>query len=263
MIVLIFVFAALIIFLLAIAFSVSQGIVETNTSFPVGNLEQAVLLDCTFQTSAGKGTPGSALITWVKEGLPGVVYQYQNNNPQLKDQNSQFHNRARLFPDVISTGNASLLLSTVTMKDAGVYSCAVSAPGVSGTVSMNLRVGAFSAPMILMSNGSLSAVAPRWQPQPNVTWHNQNGTQLISSTEFHPSADGTVQLLSSLQNSVMKGETYTCVIQNLLVRAISDTTVIADKNISTNTYFLFNSSPVTLPLQALCAAPVLLYLLVW
>ncbi|XP_026882399.2 V-set domain-containing T-cell activation inhibitor 1 [Electrophorus electricus] len=262
MIVLIFVIAALLILLLAIAFSVSQGIVETKNGFPVGNLGQDVVLDCTFQSNTGKGPAGNVLITWTKERLSGVVYQYQNNAPQLKDQNSQFQNRAQLFPDVIATGNASLLLRRVTMEDDGVYRCVVSAPGVSGTVRIHLSVGAFSAPAITTANKSLRAEAPRWLPRPSVTWLDPDGERLAGVTQFNNSSDGTVQVVSSLQHPVAPNETYTCIIQNHLVQAVSEATVTGE-GVSAHTSFLFSSSPRTLPVPPHCAATILLCMLVW
>lgn len=112
----------------------------TSTPFPVGNLGQDVILDCKFQTKTSQ-VSSDISITWLKEGLTGVVYQYQNNADHLKEQNLQFKNRVKLFPDAITTGNASLLLKTVRLEDEGVYRCSVTASGVAGTVSIHLRVG--------------------------------------------------------------------------------------------------------------------------
>lgn len=112
----------------------------TNTPFPVGNLGQDVILDCKFQAKSSQAHSGVS-ITWQKDGLSGVVYQYQNNAGHLQDQNPQFKNRVKLFPDEIPAGNASLLMRTVRMEDEGVYTCSVTANGVSGTASIHLRVG--------------------------------------------------------------------------------------------------------------------------
>ncbi|KAF7709352.1 V-set domain-containing T-cell activation inhibitor 1 isoform X1 [Silurus meridionalis] len=241
MIVLIFVIAGIIILLLAIAFSVSQGSVVTNTPFPVGNLGKDVMLGCKFQTKTGQ-ISSSVSITWQKDGLTGVVYQFQNNAGHLQDQNPQFKNRVTLFPDVITTGNASLLLRTVRMEDEGVYRCSVTASGVTGSASIRLRVGAFSAPNITRSeNNSLAANAPRWLPKPDVTWLDLNGSQLNSSTQFSTLTMGIVQVTSNLQVQVTDG-IYTCIIQNALVTALSTATVTGN-GVSTTTDFTFNSSP--------------------
>lgn len=112
----------------------------TNTPYAVGNLGQDVILDCKFQTKNIQAS-SDVLITWQKEGLTGVVYQYQNNAGHLQEQNPNFKNKVKLFPDAIPTGNASLLIKTVSMEDKGVYHCSVTASGVSGTVSIYLSVG--------------------------------------------------------------------------------------------------------------------------
>ncbi|KAF5902023.1 V-set domain-containing T-cell activation inhibitor 1, partial [Clarias magur] len=223
MIVLIFVMAGLLIILLVIAFSVSQGSVLTTAPFPVGNLGEDVILDCNFQTKTGQISSGVS-ITWQKDGLTGVVDQYQNKVDNLQ-QNPQFKNRVGLFPDAILKGNASLLLRMVNTDDAGVYRCSVAAPGVMGTVSIHLRVGAFSAPNISMSNNDrLIAVAQRWLPQPDVTWTDENGMLLNSSNYFNKTDMGIVQVISSLLDQVTKGK-YTCVIQNDLVTSVTEATV--------------------------------------
>lgn len=112
----------------------------SNTPFPVGNLGQDLILDCKFQTKTSQ-VSSDVSITWQKDGLAGVVYQYQNNAAHLQEQNPQFKNKVNLFPDNITTGNASLLMKTVRVEDEGVYHCSVTAPGVRGTVSIDLRVG--------------------------------------------------------------------------------------------------------------------------
>lgn len=120
-------------------FQVSQGSVVTDTPFPVGNMGQDVTLGCKFKVKTSQ-VPSDVLITWKKVGLAGVVYQYHNVET-LQEQNPQFKNKVTLFPDAISTGNASLLMKSVRIEDKGVYSCSVTASGVTGTVTIDLRVG--------------------------------------------------------------------------------------------------------------------------
>ncbi|XP_062862326.1 V-set domain-containing T-cell activation inhibitor 1 [Trichomycterus rosablanca] len=261
MIVLIFAMAVIIILLLVIAFSGNHGIVTTNNNHPVGNLGQDVLLDCSFQTKTEKISTNDVSITWTKQNLSGTVYQYNKNAVQLQDQNSQFQDRSWLFPPSISTGNASLLLSSVRLMDEGLYDCSVNAPGVFGTVRIDLRVGAFSAPTITKSNNSLTAVAMRWLPKPEVTWSYQNGTRLNSSTQFNTSSSGIVEVLSILQHALNE-ETYTCVIQNFLVTAVTEASVSGDE-VSTKINFIYNSSPKINKTPLISAIPILLSMLVW
>ncbi|TSV41643.1 V-set domain-containing T-cell activation inhibitor 1 [Bagarius yarrelli] len=260
MIVLIFVMAGLIILLLAIAFSGSLGFVTTSTPFLVGNLEQDVILDCKFQSKVSQ-VFSDVSITWQKDGLTGVVYQYQNNADHLQEQNVQFKNRVKLFKDAITTGNASLLLKTVRMEDEGVYRCSVTASGVMGTVSIHLRVGAFSAPNITSSNNSLIAYAQRWLPKPDVTWVDQKGMQLNSDTQFNDKSMGIVQVTSFLQVRVTEG-IYTCIIQNDLVSSVSEATVRGNE-VLTKTEIIFNSSPDIMTSHVISPAFIFFCMLVW
>ncbi|XP_066541915.1 V-set domain-containing T-cell activation inhibitor 1 [Hoplias malabaricus] len=266
MIVLIFVCAGLIILLLAIAFSVSKGTVESSNPFPVGNLGEDVILECMFLSKSGSGSGSGSisgsnvLITWEKESLTGLVYQYNNNAAQLQQQNSQFSDRVQLFTDAIASGNASLLMRSVRTVDQGVYHCSVSAPGVSGTASIDLRVTVYSAPNFTISKNGLIAEAPRWQSRPNVTWLDKNGMQLNSNTQFTSISSDIVQVVSNLSGPLTSAEIYTCSIKNSFIQSISEVT---GDGILKNSYFVTSSSPEMLPLRLLSTVSFLFYFLVW
>ncbi|XP_052004362.1 V-set domain-containing T-cell activation inhibitor 1-like [Xyrauchen texanus] len=242
MIFLIVVISGLIIFILAIAFSVSQGTVESSSPSIVGNLGQDVVMYCRFLTNNGNGQYDDVSITWQKDGLSGVVYEYKKKAAQLQGQNVQFRNRVQLFPDVIYTGNASLLLRSVRWEDVGVYRCSVSAPKISGTTSIDLKVAAFSAPTFTrQKEGSLTAEAQRWFPQPNVSWLSQSGELLNSSTQYSNNSADIKQVVSVYEGPVKADDTYTCLIQNSLVKAVSEATVTGN-GVTGKTYFIFNAA---------------------
>ncbi|XP_036417281.1 V-set domain-containing T-cell activation inhibitor 1 isoform X2 [Colossoma macropomum] len=245
------------------SFGASQGTVETSAPFPVGNLGEDVVLECRFLTKSGTDRSSDVLITWEKEGLTGLVYQYKNNAAQLQDQNAQFKDRAQLFTDAIAGGNASLLLRSVKMTDGGVYYCNVGAPGVWGRVRINLRVSVYSAPTITKSNNSLRAEAPRWTATPSVTWVDQSGKQLNSSTQFtrfNNSGTEIVQVVSDLPGPLTAAVIYTCFIEDRLIKSVSEVTGDGDLKSS---YFVTSSSPKMPPLQLVCTTPLLLYMLAW
>lgn len=115
--------------------------VDNPDAPPVGNIGGDVQLGCSFLASRPRGErAGAVSVTWEKEGLSGVVFRYQNRAAQLKDQNPLFRGRAQIFPGLLPSGNASLLLRRVEPEDAGVYRCSVSAPGGRGSVSVCLGV---------------------------------------------------------------------------------------------------------------------------
>ncbi|XP_041740788.1 V-set domain-containing T-cell activation inhibitor 1-like isoform X1 [Coregonus clupeaformis] len=243
MIVMIFVAAGLIILILSVSFAGqsfrgSQGTVDSNNKWPIGNLGEDVILSCKFKTSTKSGELTSQVsITW-KKGLSEVVYNYDKGAVQLTDQNPQFKDRTQLFSDAIGGGNASLLLRNVKVKDEGVYYCSVNAPSGSGTASVNLRAAAFSAPKLKSVNTTLTAEAERWFPKPNVIWLDVNDNVLNESeTSFFNNSAGITRFISSLQQITLY-DSYTCIIQNHLVKAVSQATV-KDTEISAMTFFSF------------------------
>ncbi|KAL1268026.1 hypothetical protein QQF64_033389 [Cirrhinus molitorella] len=226
--------------------TLSRGIVNSRSPSTVGNLAEDVVLDCRFLSNSGNEQFSDVSITWLKDTLSGVVYEYKKKEAQLQGQNTQFKNRAELFSNAISMGNASLLLRNVKLEDEGVYRCSVTAPKVSGTTSVNLRVAAFSAPTFTrQSNGTLFAQAHKWFPQPEVRWLNQTGQLLNSSTKFTNTA-GTLQVASVLEVPVKDEDNYTCIIQNGLVTAISEANVTASK-VMERTYFIFSAASTKVP----------------
>ncbi|XP_048835016.1 V-set domain-containing T-cell activation inhibitor 1 [Brienomyrus brachyistius] len=246
-IILIFIVGGFIILLLSIAFTRYQSIVQSKDTFPVGNITQDIILDCTFDPSSVNGKLATdATVTWTKDGLGGVVYFYQDRTAQLQNQNSQFRNRAELFPNAIATGNASLLLRRITMEDSGTYRCGVSAPSGHGTVSIQLRVAAYSAPSFTETDSTLTAEANTWFPKPNVTWSDHSGNILNDNTSLFTNYMGISRVLSRLKQPVLLNESYTCLIQNNLVKSVSNATITGTGVLGT-TSFTFNMSPVLLP----------------
>ncbi|MFT7818274.1 V-set domain-containing T-cell activation inhibitor 1 isoform X1 [Arapaima gigas] len=230
--------------------------VESGNQFPVGNLGDDILLDCSFDPTPANGKKAAdASVTWTKDGLTGVVYRYENHAPQLQDQNMFFRDMAQVFPDAIAKGNASLLLHSVVMEDAGTYLCSVVAPSSQGTVSIQLRVAAFSAPSFSKVNGTLTAVAPRWFPKPIVTWSTRDGSILKAQTSLSSNSTGVFRVRSTLTDPAQLN--VTCTIHNSLVKAISQATV-TDTGILSKTFYIISASPSSeLPSRGLMMLPLL------
>ncbi|XP_062313649.1 V-set domain-containing T-cell activation inhibitor 1 [Osmerus eperlanus] len=241
MVVLIIVFSALIIIFLSIAgVRGTQGSVESNDTSPVGNLGEDVVLSCSLTLASAS----DVAITWTKKGLSGVVYRYANGAAQLEEQNAQFRDRTQLFTSAAATGSASLLLSSVRVSDEGQYICSVSASRGRGMVTIHLRVAAFSAPTFLIEGVDiLTAKAQKWSPKPNVTWMEFNGKILNGNTSFSNNSAGIYNLVSSLQP--VTNSTYSCLIQNSLVKAFSEAT-IKGTEIFERTAFVYTSTSTSL-----------------
>ncbi|KAJ8407424.1 hypothetical protein AAFF_G00279980 [Aldrovandia affinis] len=235
-----------------------RSFVESLDAFPVGNIGEDALLDCSFQSSGADGKRADGVsVTWEKAGLSGVVFDFQNQAAQLKNQNPRFKDRAQLFLRAVAAGNASLLLRSVGLQDAGVYQCSVSAPSGQGSVSVHLRVAAYSSPRFSRSENTLRGEAQRWYPKPNVTWTDHDGHTLNGSTQFLNNSAGIFRLVTRL-DPVQMDDTYICLIRNHLVTSISQATV-TEKEITARTHFTFSPAPSLLPLHLVLTAPLHLW----
>ncbi|TKS67731.1 V-set domain-containing T-cell activation inhibitor 1 [Collichthys lucidus] len=156
MIILIVIFAAFIILILALAFSGVGGRVQSTNTSPIGNLSDDVLLSCYLNTNHQRAV-NDISVTWKKANLAGLVYKYENGAPDLTDQNSQFKGRTLLFLDKLMTGNASLLLKGVRNSDRGEYTCSISCSEGAGKVNIYLRTAGASPPATeRCENGKIS-----------------------------------------------------------------------------------------------------------
>ncbi|KAK2840172.1 hypothetical protein Q5P01_013912 [Channa striata] len=244
MVTLIVIFSTLIILILAVTFSRSSSQVMSSNTAPVANLSQDQILSCFLQTSIGQSGVTQLSVTWEKRDH-GLVYRYSNGAPDLANQIPQFKGRAELFPQGITTGNASLLLRNVVRDDEGVYTCSISSSIGGGTLGLSLRTAAFSEPTFKYANGTVAAAASWWFPEPNVTWTDVNDQLLEGATSVRPEPTGTFSVDSRLRGA-NGSSTYTCRVRNDVVAAVSKVTV-TDSGVSGNTYFIFNAASSLLP----------------
>ncbi|XP_061090148.1 V-set domain-containing T-cell activation inhibitor 1-like [Conger conger] len=256
MIILIFIVSGLIILILSLAFTGSQTpFVDTPGAPAVGNVGEDVRLGCRFRPSGPGAEPADAVsVTWERAGLSGVVFRYRNRAAQLQDQNPRFRDRAQIFPGLLPSGNASLLLRRVELRDAGLYRCSVSAPSGRGTVSVRLRVAAYSPLSFTLKEQNLTAEAQRWYPKPSVSWSDHEGRPLNASRRFFNNSAGIFRVVTTLLDPVRYDDTYTCLISNDLVTSVSPATV-TERGVTARTYFTFNPSPPLMPLHLVFIAP--------
>lgn len=79
---------------------------------------------------------------------------------------------------------------------------------------------AYTAPTFTMAEGTMTAVADRWFPRPNVTWMDHDQKVLQATTSMTENSAGIFRLVSRLPQ-VNTSETYTVHIHNQLVQSVS------------------------------------------
>ncbi|KAG7266285.1 hypothetical protein CRUP_009340 [Coryphaenoides rupestris] len=219
MVILIVAFATLIILFFAVTLSESSSspYVESKDRFPVANLGEDVLLSCELSVAP---TTGGVELLWTKVNTSGVVYEYRNRASQLGDQNPQFDGRVHVLSAEVARGNGSLVIAAVRSSDAGVYTCTMSASTGSGSLDITLRTAAYSTPVFIFNNNTLTATGSRWQPKPEATWMAFNGTVLPGHSEFTKNSAGMYSFVSTL-NETSVDSFYTFKLRNALVTATS------------------------------------------
>lgn len=129
---------------------------------------------------------------------------------------------------------------------------------------------AYTAPTFAMAEGTMTVVADRWFPRPNVTWMDHERKVLQSTTSMTENSAGIFSLVSSLPQ-VNTSETYTVSIYNQLVQSVSRARIagtlggdgglggrsgvggsrnghgfnssLPGSNISASSYFIFSRAP--------------------
>ncbi|XP_056434993.1 uncharacterized protein LOC130372857 [Gadus chalcogrammus] len=215
---------------------------DTDTEVFTREGEDAIL-------PCGLGSPVNlkdAVFDWMKEQQEVFFYgKGQHYDNGMHGQDPQFGGRVGLLPGGLQAGNASVILSSVTQADGGVYSCYFprrklkrwirltvervpdhTPPKIrKAVVEPRLRLEVVEAPP---SSGSvrLSCVSRGGQPQPSgLEWQTPNGT-VIPAEEAPPAASSDSDGRDSISQTVKVTEpgSYTCLARQQGVHpAVRDT----------------------------------------
>uniref|UniRef100_A0A8D0HHQ0 V-set domain containing T cell activation inhibitor 1 n=1 Tax=Sphenodon punctatus TaxID=8508 RepID=A0A8D0HHQ0_SPHPU len=213
---------------LIIGFGVSgKHAIYVTTLTSAGSIGETSVLGCTFEPDIRLS---KIEILWAKDGVSGVVHRFQGGKDHLTDQAKMFQGRTAVFSEQVIGGNASLMLRDVQVSDAGTYRCSVTTSKGNGEAVLEYKTGAFSSPQVHVdynsSREALRCEAPRWYPQPVVTWMSPNDTEISFSqatdtTFMLDSKNVTMKVVSVLYN-ITANVTYSCVIKNDIANAKGD-----------------------------------------
>ncbi|XP_006138628.2 tapasin-related protein-like isoform X1 [Pelodiscus sinensis] len=126
-------------------------LVRTGPSLIQSGLKKDVLLNCAFSVDHHT----DVTIQWVlqqKGGQKKLIVAYSGSTRQVDYKDK----RAEMFPAEILKGNASLLLRTVEIRDAGSYACLVSVSALLGAQSIQLEI--VEKPTVTLNADVLSLV---------------------------------------------------------------------------------------------------------
>ncbi|XP_054863001.1 uncharacterized protein LOC111583053 isoform X1 [Amphiprion ocellaris] len=170
--------------------TVSRGDTKVSCVF----MERCIL-PCSFQVA------DQINIRWHSITRDFNVHSFYYNQDQLRSQHQIYRDRTSLFKDQISTGNASLQLTGVTVQDEGIYQCYIStvnAPQISLT---NLTVYAPVQDVnIQQVENRITCSSEGIYPQPELTWSTTppSNINLLYSTTVQQNEQQLYSISSSL-----------------------------------------------------------------
>ncbi|XP_044869303.1 CD276 antigen-like [Mauremys mutica] len=145
-------------------------------------------------------------------------YLFEERIAQYDQGRAESQVRASVSEQELKTGDASLLLSNVTVSDEGPYKCVVGYGTEQLQGETTLRVLAPYEPpqlTVLSRAGGRLALQCRsagGYPKPEITWHDGNGTQLSQAepVELQRSSLGAFEVRSSLLLTPRPGGSVCC-----------------------------------------------------
>uniref|UniRef100_A0A3P8S5U6 Ig-like domain-containing protein n=1 Tax=Amphiprion percula TaxID=161767 RepID=A0A3P8S5U6_AMPPE len=205
--------------------TVSRGDTEVSCVF----MERCIL-PCSFQVA------DQINIRWHSITRDFNVHSFYYNQDQLRSQHQIYRDRTSLFNDQISTGNASLQLTGVTVQDEGIYQCYIStvnAPQISLT---NLTVYAPVQDVnIQQVENRITCSSEGIYPQPELTWSTTppSNINLLNSTTVQQNEQQLYSLSSSLILSPNDTDLlYSCTISTPTNRRRAAWRKLSEENIS-------------------------------
>uniref|UniRef100_A0A3P9KVI7 Ig-like domain-containing protein n=1 Tax=Oryzias latipes TaxID=8090 RepID=A0A3P9KVI7_ORYLA len=178
-----------VLFLLNAAWTLARG--DADVSCQLG---QSCTLPCSFP--AGDET----VIHWIQMTSPEKpAHSFYYNTDQLQRQHQGFRGRTSLSKEQISRGNASLLLSGVTVEDEGRYKCYSSVLAGNRESFINLKAYALVQDVHIQHSGKeIICSSDGIYPEPTLTWRPH---QTDSNTSFTQTEQKLYSITSSVPSS--------------------------------------------------------------
>ncbi|XP_076744478.1 programmed cell death 1 ligand 1-like isoform X2 [Maylandia zebra] len=144
-----------------------------------------------------------------------TVHSFYHNKDQLEHQNQRFRGRTSLFNDQISTGNASLQLTKVEVRDEGKYKCYTSTIDGNKESFINLKIDAPIQKVSIQQVGNIITCSSEGiYPKPELTWSTSPSSNITSK---NITVQPTERLLYNISSSLIPSSSdrdlkYSCTI---------------------------------------------------
>nr|XP_015197151.1 PREDICTED: HERV-H LTR-associating protein 2 [Lepisosteus oculatus] len=177
---------------------------------------QDCVLPCRFRPA------GDEVIHWKKDSLH--VHSYYHQADQLSNQDLQYNGRTALFKDQLLTlGNASLLLRHIKVQDKGRYQCSISTQMGSNESSVIVKVEApvrsLDIEFTSMSGFEEVICSSRGiYPAPHIRWFTEPALlePLKPTTRKTPDGQGLYSVDSRLKKlNIFSNYIYICAVNSL------------------------------------------------
>ncbi|XP_042069820.1 uncharacterized protein LOC102291527 isoform X2 [Haplochromis burtoni] len=148
------------------------------------------------------------VIHWIQVSAGDlIVHSFYHNKDQLEHQNQRFRGRTSLSSDQISTGNASLQLTKVEVRDEGKYRCYTSTIDGNKESFINLKIDAPIQKVSIQQVGNIITCSSEGiYPKPELTWSTSPSSSITSKTI---TVQLTEQLLYNISSSLIVSDSET------------------------------------------------------
>ncbi|XP_030053268.1 butyrophilin subfamily 1 member A1-like isoform X2 [Microcaecilia unicolor] len=170
-------------------------------------------------------------VRWFRTRFASLVHLYDDGKDQNKQQLPEYQGRTELIRDHISSGNVSLRIHNIRLKDEGRFMCHVRFNIYYQDAELELKVaGMGSAPQISKLDYQdremiVVCESTGWYPEPEVIWRQEDGQSLTPLSEIKTKQNGLFNVKSSLFVTISKRSNFSCCIRNIILRHERESTI--------------------------------------
>ncbi|XP_071210512.1 CD276 antigen homolog isoform X1 [Salvelinus alpinus] len=197
----------------------------------VGIIGQPVLLPCGRSKLATPNYPTRTRIYW-QDLIPRVLHVFKDGNEEYDHQHHLYKNRTTINTDQLASGNLSLLLNPVNVRDHGL-TCNVFLI-INGATSKECQItvdvtASYQKPKLTLNVTDMTLVCSTHGgfPEYQVTWRTHNRTlerhEAVNKTAQDPGT-GTYNISSRV--NVTEGQHMTCSIYNPILNETQSSFIV-------------------------------------